>query len=504
MRKTNDNPFSGYGGIVSGDNFIGRISDKQVIIRSLIESKNPGNLAIVGEPRIGKSSLVYESLIRKREPLTKSKILPIMLNLGLFNNAEDFFITLVTTCEKEMAKLRWLSPKMGEILKTIKNRNLLTMEKYMAIQSFFEEVVNEGTRVIAIIDEFDHARKIFQDDVTSFQMIRELSYRPEWHISFLTTSRRNIKDIETQSKGISNLDGIFDKHYLGMFVKEDQEAYYEKIQTVGLQLTESDKEQIMYYCGGHPYLLAMLGYEIIETQKSSNNYGVEKAFHRKSQSFIDYFDHIMDLLEEDKSLAFVLDALDGPIDSSTKNRFEKLLHYGLFSHDADGRYTAFCKYFSSFIHLVQREKDYWPIWSKTERALRNIVSIILSRHYGENWLADIEHEQPKLTKYLDNMRKRQAMQQKDFGSRAATNLIDIAYIDELFSIILSQWDLFKTLLGRDQQYWNSHRELLGKIRNYYAHNSEDCIPDAHIYTAKTYCEEILMHAEKLQQIDISS
>ena len=54
-----NNPFSGYGGIVYGEKFIGR-RDSLRQLEQRILGENYGNLAIVGLPRIGKSSLAWE------------------------------------------------------------------------------------------------------------------------------------------------------------------------------------------------------------------------------------------------------------------------------------------------------------------------------------------------------------------------------------------------------------------------------------------------------------
>jgi hypothetical protein len=114
------------------------------------------------------------------------------------------------------------------------------------------------------LDEFDHARHLFKKDISGFQGLRELSYRPEWRVNFITTSRRTIRDIELQTQAISTFDGIFHKHYLAMFSTEDLQAYFARLTSVGTPDTPALKNRVEFYCGGHPYLLEVLGYEILE------------------------------------------------------------------------------------------------------------------------------------------------------------------------------------------------------------------------------------------------
>jgi len=87
-----------------------------------------------------------------------------------------------------------------------------------------------------ILDEFDHARHLFKGDISGFQGLRELSYRPEWRVTFITTSRRSLRDIELQTRAISTFDLIFHKHYLGMFNESDTQEYFARLSSVGIEI----------------------------------------------------------------------------------------------------------------------------------------------------------------------------------------------------------------------------------------------------------------------------
>ena len=53
-----ENPFADYGGIVRNERFIGRSDSLRIVENRVIRPKEPGNLAIIGDYRIGKSSLI--------------------------------------------------------------------------------------------------------------------------------------------------------------------------------------------------------------------------------------------------------------------------------------------------------------------------------------------------------------------------------------------------------------------------------------------------------------
>ena len=109
MSPTFENPFADYGNIVRGERFIGRKDSLRVIENRIIRPRDAGNLAIIGEPRIGKSSLVYKAIIERKSELIAVNVLPIWINLATFDRADIFFRSLVTSCLDEMEEMNWFS-----------------------------------------------------------------------------------------------------------------------------------------------------------------------------------------------------------------------------------------------------------------------------------------------------------------------------------------------------------------------------------------------------------
>ena len=102
MSNEHKNPFVDYGTIVYGDRFIGRKDDLRIVDNRVIRQKEAGNLAIIGEPRIGKSSLIYKAILERKSELNSQNIFPIWINLGTYENAPTFFCSLVTRCAEEL------------------------------------------------------------------------------------------------------------------------------------------------------------------------------------------------------------------------------------------------------------------------------------------------------------------------------------------------------------------------------------------------------------------
>src|SRR3972149_1969874 len=176
MSPTFENPFADYGNIIRGDRFIGRKDSLRVIENRIIRPREAGNLAVIGEPRIGKSSLVYKAIIERKSELIASKVLPIWINLATFDRADMLFRSLVTSCVDEMEETNLLSESIQYYVRRALENELSWNEGYGRIQRFFEKVRQSGYRIIFILDEFDHARNLFKGNVSGFQGLRELSY----------------------------------------------------------------------------------------------------------------------------------------------------------------------------------------------------------------------------------------------------------------------------------------------------------------------------------------
>ena len=79
------NPFANYGRIVHGNRFIGRKTILNNIENRIIHPDSPGNLAIIGMHRIGKSSLAHKAIIEQKENLTKKGVLPIWMGVASYD-----------------------------------------------------------------------------------------------------------------------------------------------------------------------------------------------------------------------------------------------------------------------------------------------------------------------------------------------------------------------------------------------------------------------------------
>lgn len=494
--KGQQNPFADYGSIVSGERFIGRKQSLQAIDSRIFTPSEPGNLAVVGDYRIGKSSLVYKGVMERKTEWLSRKILPIWLNMATFDHASSFFRALVTKTYDELEELNWLNDKIKNAYTRVCQDDLTWTDGYGRIQRFFEKIRQENLRVLFVLDEFDHARNLFRGDISGFQGLRELGYYPEWRVAYVTISRRSLRDIELQTRAISTFDLIFHKHYLGMFDNNDMTEYFERLLSTGIGVTPQLEEKIFFYCGGHPYLLDMLGYQMVELFWKEGKVDVDRAARLTEHGILDHYDHMIRILEEIGILKKMLQVLFGPVIDVTQTDFDELLRYGLIKPGKEGEYVAFSDHFHNYLRLVARCVDLWSIWRETEIALRRTITTKMTEKYGNKWIDELESKHPSLREIFDRCRTSQQRELQLFEMRASQNLIDFTYPRDLFAIIFAEWNEFKSIFGKDRNYWDQRSQLLAKVRNPLAHNRDQFIYEHEKKIAEGYCKEILQVLDK--------
>ena len=501
-----ENPFTNYGEIVRSERFIGRHKILNAIENRIIYPTNPGNLAIIGVHRIGKSSLTYKTIIEQTNKLIDKGILPIWINLSSYDQSLEFFSSLVNECVNEMEDLDWLTEKIQRLA----DRALEVGAAWDRTKRFFKEVQKAGYGTLFILDEFDHARKLFKGEA-AFQRLRELADYPDYRLSLVLTSRRNIRDIELSAGSSSPFHNIFQIQRLAMFNNEDLKIYFSRFSNIGISISDENKKHILFYCGAHPYLLEMLGWEIVERfrQNREQEIDVDKAANTILQSIFEHYDDMIGLLREDETLNKLLQILFGPVVDVKPSDVTELENYGLIKPSEDysetedyseeGAYVAYSEHFHEYLKLHERSTeiadDLWPAWNKAEKALREIVTTTMSNAYGDNWIERLEKERPNLKKdVFGPCREAQKNEIRVFGDRASQDLIDFTYPAQLFQIICARglWQpYFQAIFNENQDYWGERGRFLAKCRTPLGHNRDNILRLDQRKIFEAYCDEIL-------------
>ena len=486
------NPFADNGKIIYGEQFVGRQNILRTIQQIVIDSPRPGNLAIVGAPRIGKSSLAYHALIYPQQLLIEKRILSFRINLPDVNNHEQLFrefikSSLETIEDTDLSNDAILSQGL-RILET----EFHWLDLQNEVRKFFKKIKRAGWRVVIVIDEFDEARHIFSDGV-GFQALRELAYQPEWSVCLVTLSRRSLTEICNQCRvDISNLPGIFKDEYLQCFDQEELVHLLQKFNLINLEVSPELFEFIWVNTGGHPYLASALAFELSKSWLDNKALDLDKALQISVSEFLKYYDDLVNILKEDGSLDKLLEIIFGPVITATKVDAERLVKYGLIQTSIDGYYTGFSSHFTDYLRLVERSIELWVLWRETEKYLRLVITEVMGNEYQTNdWVSKLEISRPKLKTMLEQCYQSQEKERKSFGGRASGNILDFTYPMNLYDIIAAHWNQFEPILKQNKNYWSLCFQLLAKVRNPMAHIRDQVIETHERQKAEGYCRELL-------------
>jgi DNA-binding CsgD family transcriptional regulator len=340
------NPFADYGKIVHGERFIGRASQLRQIQTRVVQSPG-GNLSLVGQRRVGKSSLAYQAIMITREALIQEKILPIVVPLSTYNSAREFFCDLINICFRKLQDLGWGSRRIREANDDVAERGIEQF-KFSNVNDFFKETFDAGIRIIFILDEFDMSVRLCADDATFFDKIRDLGYRGR--TTLLTISRASLPSLEIQAEVSSTLVGTVHELYLGMFDQSEIEDHFDRLAGCGIDLSGDERTRIREHCGGHPFLHDTVAFEIVEIFRYERKILLDEAFRRSQRVFVREFDTVVRNLNARKLLEPLMHILFASGKNVRSEDLNELQSYGII-RPANSGYSAFSTSFQQ--HLRQ-------------------------------------------------------------------------------------------------------------------------------------------------------
>lgn len=494
MEYNENNPFASAGSIVDGDVFIGRTTEIRDIAERLF-GKEFGNIAIVGIPKVGKSSLMYYTLISNAENLWKER--RFLTAWYTFKKSDGtpsriekraVFLHLVTEVYRFLKKHeeQALLDSLDEYYEIIKDLSVVWSEFEQNTLYFFEEIVHSNIRVIYCIDEFDYSKDYLGE--SEYELLREISYRSSNKIAIVTTSRRSIYDIEHYTGGGSNFYGTFENIYLKPF------NYKEHILQCKLtgNITQDEIDRLYYTHGGHPYINALV------LMRYFSNKNLNDSISRVNQDVLKYYSDLFYVMEKD-DLADKVDKLYcGFYEGVTEAQEDYIYNcYGIFKEDEDGYIVPYCTTFENILRQRYRENPFSLAWPEAERSIRKTITFAMTEEYGDEnlqlWIDEIE-DFPGLDKaQFSKWKKQMGEERSQYGARASQNIIDQLYPKDyplFFKVFWSNY--LKVIFGHTLSYWENKLDFIAKkIRNPEMHNRINLLDPEDQQKATLICQEII-------------
>lgn len=223
---------------IESDMFFGREQEMQRI-EEMLSGDRPQCVSIVGERRIGKSSLVNRVFHKiKNDKNTRAVYIDCDEIDGDCQTKDRFFQSLNQAfCDAEKEK---------------QEGNLF--DNYSSFKAFVKRQGGNGVKTIIFIDEFEHLPEHSFADDTFFSNLRALANAPDNRLAFVSVSKTALKELTHQAVKSSGFWNIFESGYLGLLEHESivklRRCGFEK---TGFSLTKEEEEKIHYYAGNYPY-----------------------------------------------------------------------------------------------------------------------------------------------------------------------------------------------------------------------------------------------------------
>jgi DNA-binding CsgD family transcriptional regulator len=310
--------------------------------------QSPGaNMAIIGQRRVGKTSLAYQSIMIRREELLIEKILPIRISLNTYDSSRQFFCDVIDKCFRQIQDLGWVGRRIREASDEVMTRGVERFN-FTYLSDFFKETFDAGIRIIVVLDEFDRSVRLCADDATFFDRLRELSYRGR--TTLLTLSGAPLTALEQQADVCSTFVGIVHEQYLGMYNKSEIEEHFDRLARCGIKLGGDERARILEHCGGHPYLHDKIAFELVEIFRDEQKIVIDEAFRLSERVFRHEFDTLIKHLSSRKLLEPLTQILFASAKNVGLSDLQELQGYGIIRR-TESSYSAFSTSFQQ--HLRQ-------------------------------------------------------------------------------------------------------------------------------------------------------
>lgn len=328
------NPFTHRGPIRQAEDFFGR---EREISRAFALLGNMQNVAIIGQRRIGKSSLLLH--LCRPEVFTKHGI-PEQKTVFAYVDGQE--LSELDEGEVRGFLAQQLAAALGDDQATSDKPGKLA---HQDLRRFIERLAARESGAIILLDEFEALAVNPGLAPRFFSGLRALS--SQFDLAFVTASHHSLFDLtyarsDTLSSPFFN---TFAELRLGLFSESASQSMLETMASgAGLSLPEELVLRILALAGPHPFLLQMAAFHACESlaEIAEGSDAWEHRFRTEaSPHFAYYWDHLSD--EEQIALATL------PFAQGTDTpALRSLAHASLIRRDSE-RWIYLCPALEQFV-----------------------------------------------------------------------------------------------------------------------------------------------------------
>ena len=486
------NPYADFGVTVTETRFIGRETELNTIASRVFGAGGYGSVAVIGLPRVGKSSLVSEAIRRAAVRSSELRTVVIRANVGEFATVGELFRRMLEDAADGID-----DEGLGN--DEIRSRTTRAFEQqvidFSAVRSVFRSLRRSRIRPVCVLDEFDAGRRLFSETPQCFHWLRELCSNPEYKAALVIVAKRRLQEVARLAGHESDYwANVLMTLPLKPFLADEVERFFAGLEQEGVALGASDRREVLALCGGNPYLLDGIAFHAWERVKQGERIDSEWIRNIGGDLVRDYLPQVSTILQDGPMLSKAVQVLVGPQWDVTTEDIAALCELGVL-HEEDGELRGFSRTFEDHLRLLGRDIDIWPLWRDTERALREVLERRLEQIHGSDWPNRLVKSRPKLRQMIEEGQERREKERSTFG-RASASLLAYTYPADLFRLMAVDWrGLAEPLLGPDKRRWETNFKVLAKVRTPLAHNREEAVTEADRLQAEGVCRSILERYE---------
>ena len=502
------------GGQVSGESFIGRKAEIEKFRNEFLNSKKRKVYSVIGLARSGKTSFVKkifenlpDNIFYHYEDISLStSYYSIWLNICLslrdyIENMEEF----PPEHEKYIIKVQKLVSEIVDVdtEPQLEKGGLIWDRFCRRIIDVFKTLKKALVPVILVFDEFDRAQSIFSLGTSQFMLFRTLFADGDINVSSICISRRKIETIEGKIYQSSTLANVMNFYPFKGFNNADMSEYYSILSNkYKIHIDDHCKERIEFYAGNLPFLLSIIGHEIVDSVEHGV-VDIDDIYSSKCHAIVNYYHDCIEQLKRDGYINKIIPFVIGPKMGVGPNDEQILSNLGYLKIDQKGRYLCICSKFSSELASYTRMYPIWDNIINLEIRLKNLLmyrapQIALDLNIKKNTVNDAERE--ILAQVLSG-RSTQWGTLNNFV-KDGKSYFSVMSCSLTVRLIAKFWDDYFKMYFRNRNYSEYEHKFkkCTDARNPIAHGHQDYLSDADINEVNSYCEEFFtILSEKFPQ-----
>lgn len=232
------------------------------------------------------------------------------------------------------------------------------------VESIFVYLTEIGKKIILVLDQFEYARNLFENNVAYYALLKQLSSDNEnIDCSLVLITKAHLKSVLRETDAPSPFEDRFTEHtnYITGFSEDDLETFFNSISPTQ-RLSSKQINEIVYYAGNNPELLKEFKRVLQKHKQSHKNFeGLEletiitPELRFKIKNIYDkFYKYICGYYYEDlnkKGISNYLSVLIPYIYNFSRNPVDEqsLIDLGLLRKDENGYYYCISHGFTQYI-----------------------------------------------------------------------------------------------------------------------------------------------------------